>query len=122
MLQAIADMEGTIVGVKIQPIERDIIIDDPMSDLERSSAGNAKIHGLTQASAERVSIPIELTASVLISLERYIGTGVVLVNQFVQHRRRKTVGEFNWPKSVDHWIESISAKIPHGGVSLESLW
>lgn len=79
-------MEGTIVGIKIQPIERDIILDDPMSDLERSSAGNAKVHGLTQTGAERASIPIDLTASVLICIKSDIGTGVVLVNQFVQRR------------------------------------
>ncbi len=54
MIRTKADMEGPIVRIKIQPVERGVRI-DPMRDLERPNVRNAEIDALTEARTERVS-------------------------------------------------------------------
>ncbi len=71
MIRTKADMEGPIVRIKIQPVERGVRI-DPMRDLERPNVRNAEIDTLTEARTERVSISVELAAGMLIPARGYI--------------------------------------------------
>ena len=79
MIRTKADMEGPIVRIKIQPVERGVRI-DPMRDLERPNVRNAEIDALTEARTERVSISVEFAAGMLIPARGYI------LNRLAQRR------------------------------------
>lgn len=110
------DVERPVSAIEVEPVIAGVL-DHPLGDIVRANAREPHIDGKTETGAVRPAIATEFAPGVLVQGSRGIGFWLQ-VDQFVQGRRGKGVGEFWETEPIDDRVEHQPAKLTHRCVGL----